>query len=320
MPRLPLETSPASQSGLSRRSALLGAALLPFAATSLGAAAPVQAATPQKETAAPTHYRFMLGKFDVTVLLAGTNLLEEPQKTFGMTTPPETFTEISRAAFIPHDKSLTFYTPVLVNTGDERILFDTGTSPAAITAVLESAGYKAEHITKVVLTHMHGDHIGGLSTGTTNTFSNATYVTGAIEYNYWAKTGNPAFEEKVRPLHEKFTFIKDGDQAASGITAMLAAGHTPGHMIYILESEGKKLVLVADTANHYIWSLENPDWEVRFDMNKVEAAETRKKVFGMLAAERLPFIGYHMPFPGLGYVEPRGNGFRYVAASYQQML
>lgn len=307
--------------GLNRRSALLGAALLPFTASALTALTQSAAASaPQLGAETPHFYRFMLGKFEITTLLAGSSVMEEPQKTFGMTTDPETFNAVSQAAFIPSDKSATFYTPVLVNTGDKLVLFDTGLSAAAITDALKAAGYSPEQIDTVVITHMHGDHIGGLVEGTKRTFPNASYVTGAIEYNYWEKTGNPTFEEKVRPLHDSFTFLKDGDSAAEGITAMLASGHTPGHMIYFLESEGKKLVLIADTANHYIWSLENPDWEVRFDMNKVDAAETRKKILAMLAAERLPFIGYHMPFPALGYVEARGDGFRYVAASYQHLL
>jgi glyoxylase-like metal-dependent hydrolase (beta-lactamase superfamily II) len=101
---------------------------------------------------------------------------------------------------------------------------------------------------------------------------------------------------------------------------MAAFGHSPGHMVYMIESNGQRLAITADTANHYVWSLQKPDWEVKFDMDKAAAAAARKQVFGMLAADRVPFIGYHMPFPALGYVEPMGDGFRYVPASYQMML
>jgi hypothetical protein len=68
-------------------------------------------------------------------------------------------------------------------------------------------------------------------------------------------------------------------------------------MICMLESEGRRLAITADMANHYVWSLGYPDWEVRFDADKAAASQARKTVFGMLAAERVPFIGYHMPFP-----------------------
>ncbi|MEL7014418.1 MAG: MBL fold metallo-hydrolase, partial [Pseudomonadota bacterium] len=62
------------------------------------------------------------------------------------------------------------------------------------------------------------------------------------------------------------------------------------------------------------------DWEVRFDMDKGAAAATRRKVLGMVAADKTPIIGYHMPFPGMGYVETAGDGFRYTPATYQMTL
>ncbi|MEM9970254.1 MAG: MBL fold metallo-hydrolase, partial [Pseudomonadota bacterium] len=101
---------------------------------------------------------------------------------------------------------------------------------------------------------------------------------------------------------------------------MAAFGHTPGHMTYMLDSGGKQVLLMADMANHYVWSLAYPDWEVRFDMDKEAAAATRRRVLGMVAADRIPIIGYHMPFPALGYVDTREDGFRYVPVSYQLML
>ena len=132
--------------------------------------------------------------------------------------------------------------------------------------------------------------------------------------------GNDTFEAKVRPLEDKLTMIKGGDAVASGVTAMEAFGHTPGHMAYMLESDGKQLILGADFANHYVWSLAYPDWEVKFDRDKAAAAATRRKMLSMMAADKIPFVGYHMPWPAIGYVETRGDGFHYVPASYQLML
>ena len=88
-------------------------------------------------------------------------------------------------------------------------------------------------------------------------------------------------------------------------------------MAYRLESGGKQLLLMADMANHHVWSLAYPDWEVRFDMDKEAAAATRRRVLDMVATDRIPLIGYHMPFPGMGFVETRGDGFHYVPHSYQ---
>jgi len=89
----------------------------------------------------------------------------------------------------------------------------------------------------------------------------------------------------------------------------------------MIESGGSQLLIAADFANHYVWSLGHPDWEVKFDMDKQAAAETRRRLLGMLAADKLPFVGYHMPWPGIGYVSAaQGDGFRYEPASYQLML
>jgi glyoxylase-like metal-dependent hydrolase (beta-lactamase superfamily II) len=91
-------------------------------------------------------------------------------------------------------------------------------------------------------------------------------------------------------------------------------------MAYMIESDGKQLVLGADFANHYVWSLAHPDWEVRFDMDKAAAAATRRTVLGMLAADKIPFVGYHMPWPAFGFVEAAGDNFAYVPHSYQLLL
>jgi glyoxylase-like metal-dependent hydrolase (beta-lactamase superfamily II) len=302
---------------LSRRHALLASATLPLAAlapqVSMAKAEPLGAAT-------PSFNRFKLGGFEVTTLLAGTRLNETPRETFGLNVSDEEFAAASAANFIPADKAQNFFTPTIVNTGNELVLFDTGLAPDAITAVLANAGYTPDQVDIVVLTHMHGDHIGGIASDAGPTFPNARYVTGAIEHNHWSAAGNEGFDKLVKPLSDKMTMLDDGGSVVSGITAMAAYGHTPGHFAYRLESNGQNLILTADTANHYVWSLAYPDWEVRFDADKAAAAATRKQVLGMLAADKIPFVGYHMPFPGLGYVEARDSGFRYVSASYQMLL
>ena len=266
--------------------------------------------------------RFKLGAFEVTTLLAGTRAGDKPQETFGTNASPEDFAALSAANFIPTDKSQNFFTPTVVNTGTEIVLFDTGLAAEGTLAALTAAGMTPDMVDVVVITHMHGDHIGGLmgADGTTPTFANARYVTGAVEHNAATEAGDEGFLKNVAPLNDRFTFLEDGGSPVSGVTAVAAFGHSPGHMVYNVESGGQRLMITADTANHYVWSLQRPDWEVRFDRDKAAAAATRKAVFGQIAADRIPFIGYHMPFPGVGYVEAMGDGFRYVPASYQLML
>lgn len=301
-----------TQAKLTRRGLLGAAASLPLMS---GAA---RAFAPQQGINTTDFRRVMVGDFEVTTLLAGTMTRDEPQSIFGMNVSAEEFNAASEAANIPVDKAQFFFTPTLVNTGTELILFDTGLNAAGITAAIGAAGYAAEDVDTVVITHMHGDHIGGLSGDDGGaTFANARYVTGSTEFD---TAQGDAFDAKVKPLAEQMTMIAPGDAVASGIEAVDAFGHTPGHMAYRLESNGQQLLIAADFANHYVWSLGYPDWEVLFDRDKAAAAATRRRLLSMLAAEKMPFIGYHMPFPAIGYVSERGDGFAYEPMSYQLML
>jgi glyoxylase-like metal-dependent hydrolase (beta-lactamase superfamily II) len=301
---------------LTRREALLYGAALPLASS----LAPSLAFAADPVTAMlPTHRDFTLGDFKVTTLLAASRSVENPHSIFGTNVSDDVFNMVSAESFLSTEAAQFFFTPTVVNTGSEVILFDTGLNAVGTTKALNAAGYEASDVTKVVITHMHGDHIGGLADDAgTATFANAAYVTGQVEFDHWAKAENEGFEAKVRPLAEKMSFNKGGEAVASGITAVESFGHTPGHMSYMLESGGKQLMLMADVANHHVWSVAHPDWEVRFDMDKAAGAQTRKNILGMAAADRFPLIGYHMPFPGMGFIEaPERGSFRYVPHSDQ---
>ena len=306
---------------ISRRSVLAACAAMPVAAglSALPARAGGHAAAAQNAI----QNTFALGDFQVSTLLAGTRTVDENiQGIFGMNVSPEEFAAVSAQNFIPADKAQFFFTPTVVRTGSDVVLFDTGLSAAGTTAALEAAGIMPDDVTVVVITHMHGDHVGGMTSEDGSlTYPNARYVTGQAEFDHWNGTDNETFAGKVKPFAERFEFIGDGGSVVSGVTGMAAFGHTPGHMAYMVESGGEQLLLIADAANHYVWSLAYPDWEVRFDIDKAAAAATRKKLLGMAAADRIPLIGYHMPFPGMGFVDTRGEGgFHYVPATYQMML
>ncbi len=281
----------------------------------------------------PDTHRFKLGNFEVLVVKDGARPSGKPGETFGTDQTPETVGALLEENFLPKDQFVNSFSPALINTGSDLVLFDTGFGEGGreagngrLVEGLAAAGYTPEDVTVVVLTHMHGDHIGGLMEKGKPAFPKARYVFGQVEYDFWTDTkragtpaegGHKAVLANVKPLAEKATFIGDGAEVVPGITAIAAFGHSPGHMIFNVESNDKRLILTADTANHFVLSLQRPDWEVRFDMDKAAAAATRKRVFDMVATDRVAFLGYHMPFPAVGYVEKQETGYRFVPKSYQ---
>lgn len=319
---------------LTRRQALAVAGAGALAAAAGGRSA--SAGMPMQGAALPQIYRFQLGDMEVTTVRDGAVVVDEPQKIFGINAAPEAFQALAEAQFLPADKLEIGFTPTLLNTGGELVLFDSGNGagrrPSAghLRELLAGAGVAPEAVDMVVLTHFHPDHIGGLMEDGAPAFPNARYVAGAAEYDFWSPPDMAEAEATARvgklvqsnvvPHAERTTFVKPGDAVASGLTAVGSPGHTPGHTSYMIDSGGKQLLVLGDVSNHYVWSVQRPDWHVSFDMDKEAAVAARKQVLGMLAADRVPFVGYHMPFPSVGYVEAVDDGFRFVPVTYQMRL
>lgn len=279
----------------------------------------------------PSVYSFDFGALRIATLLDATDVRDGLAASFALGEPEAGVRELALANFIDPNRFEHPFIPVFIDTGTVKILFDTGLGApeGALLPGLATIGIAAEDIDLVILTHAHPDHIGGLVTDGTPTFPRARYVFGAAEFDFWMRGENvrPArranrelFMRNCAPMADKATFVGPGEQILPGISAIDAAGHSPGLLAWSIASEGKRLLIWSDTCLHYILSLHRPDWQANVDDDKEKAAATRRRLLAFAADERLLVAGYHMPFPGLGYVERAGNEFRWVPVSYQLHL
>lgn len=316
---------------INRRHAL---GLLGSAALTLPFASLAEAKAPLLGRQNTSYYRFMLGKFEVTMIRDGAAILSGPYPTFGADQFEEDVHELLTANHVPLKKFELPYAPVVINTGKQLVLFDSGNGSTRrpdsgyLVEGLKMAGYTPDQIDVVVLTHCHPDHIGGLVESGTPVFANARYVCGEAEYNFWSPKelldAGPSLarrarsvQENVVPLAAKMTFVKDEGEVLPGIHAIASPGHTPGHLAFHVESEGKRLMIWGDAIVHYVISVQRPEWPLAADMDQGVAGQSRKKLLGMAAADKIAVTGYHLPFPALGFVEAFEDNFRFVPAGYQ---
>ncbi len=251
---------------------------------------------------------------------------------------PNEVGRLMQANLVPAHKHRPGFTPMVINTGKEVLIFDTGNGergfvprPAGgwLAAQTAPVGFTPEQIDIVVLSHGHPDHIGGVMEKGEPLFPNAHYVTGAADYDFWSSdrpSGDLAkhaglYRDYVVPVADKTTFLKPGDEVVPGIHALEAYGHTPAHLAFDIQSQGKRLLFWRECAHHQVASLARPDWHCVFDVDMEQAAKTRERMFDMVASDRVAVSGFHMPFPSLGYVERRtGGGYRWLPHSYQLIL
>ncbi len=221
----------------------------------------------------------------------------------------------------------------MVNTGANLVLFDTGMGTqkmfgpqtGRLLQSLREAGISPLQIDSIVISHAHIDHIGGMvNAANQRLFPNAKVYMSQADFDFWTdekKLADPKSKDFVAharknllPYRDRITFIKDGQEFLPGITAMAAPGHTVGHMVYMLTSEGKSACFVGDLTHHQVLLVEKPRMEFAYDSDPKAAVATRLKYLGMFAEKKIPILAYHFPWPGYGYLSKMGDGFRYHAA------
>jgi glyoxylase-like metal-dependent hydrolase (beta-lactamase superfamily II) len=309
------------QRGISRREWLKGAGL---ATAGLAWGLPYRFVQAQGEAAsAPmSTYQFSVGKMEVTVIRdAGGPFL--PASLFGSNAE-----ESERNAFfaahgmqVVGDNLNVVIQNILVKNGDQYVLFDTGNGAAGggvLAATLARLGVQPEQINTVLLSHYHPDHINGLTDAENKlAFPNAQVMMPQVEYDFLQTVGEGTpISEIVQAANAKLgaalasdhvVFYDDEDEVVPGVQAVHTPGHTPGHMSYLLSSEGSQLLAVVDSAINAYVGLERPEWHFGFDSDPAQAVDTRKQILGRASDEQLLVFGYHFPFPGIGYVARQGD-------------
>ena len=328
---------------LSRRDALLASATLPAAAfagtVGLGLAAGPADAQAGPGQQVPGFYRYKVGDIEVTAVNDGARVGPLPDG-FVRNASRDQINAALEAAFLPKDQLTNQFNPLLINTGGKLVLIDTGNGPQAgnatvgkLIANLGWAGVKPSDISTVIISHFHGDHINGLRTADGGlAFPEAEILVPEVEWKYWTDEGEAsrapegrkgAFANAAKVFKDIGSRVKPygwDKEIAPGITSVEAVGHTPGHTAFIVASGNGKLFVQSDTTNNPALFAVNPEWQVMFDMDGTKAIETRKRIWDMLAAERLQVAGYHFMFPATGFAEKTGEGYRFVPAVWNPVL
>lgn len=294
---------------------------------------PALAAAPLVKSAPPGYYHMMLGDFEVTALSDGT--VEFPIEEVLKPPAPDAFKDALAKSFqsTPLETSVNAY---LVNTGAKLVLIDAGAADlfgptlGRLVPSLLAAGYRPEQVDEIYITHMHGDHIGGLVADGKRVFPNALVRADRRDAAYYLdeeklkdKSGDDlesmqAALDCLGPYIRagRFSTFDGATQLIPGIRSMPAYGHTPGHTIYVVESKGQTLLVWGDLMHVAAVQFGAPSVIDLYDTDAALAARERQRVFAQAADQRYLVAGAHLPFPGLGHVRTEGKAFVYVPVNY----
>jgi len=305
----------------------------------IGFLAPVltaHAAAPLAKTSAPGYYRMMLGTFEVTALLDGTIDLKVADLLTN-TTPPKVNSALARSFLKdPVETSVNVY---LINTGEKLVMIDAGSGTffgptvGKLVASLKASGYQPEQIDEIYITHMHVDHVGGLVSDGKIAFPNAIVRADQHDADFWLnkatmesapKDARPFFEGAMAAMNPyaaagKFKPFNGKTELAPGISAVPAYGHTPGHSVFVVESQGERLVMWGDLMHVAAVQFPDPSVTIRFDIDSKAAAVQRGAQFADAAKRRHWVAATHLPFPGIGHLRADGKGYDWVPANYTSL-
>jgi glyoxylase-like metal-dependent hydrolase (beta-lactamase superfamily II) len=213
----------------------------------------------------------------------------------------------------------------LIRGNGKIILVDTGFGTTLFES-MKALNISPDSVDAVLLTHMHGDHIGGLQKNGKPLFPKAKIYLAQQERDYWTKTNvNQGAVAALAAYPGKVETFSPGELSSwqggsktkellPGLTPIAAFGHTPGHTLFMIESDGQKLLIWGDLMHAEAIQFPRPDTSVTYDTDPVMAAESRKKVLEYVAANKIPIAGMHLVYPAIGSVSVEGAGYKLTAA------
>jgi glyoxylase-like metal-dependent hydrolase (beta-lactamase superfamily II) len=200
---------------------------------------------------------------------------------------------------------------------------------------MAAASFDPKAVDVVVISHFHRDHINGLLDASGKpAFPNAEVLVPAAEWKYFmddaemSRASSPRIQSVFQNarrvfdtgLNKKVTPYEWGKEVAPGLLAVEATGHTPGHTSFVLSSGSDKVFIQSDVTNLPALFVKSPGWHLMFDQDPAIAETTRRKVYDMLAAEKMRVQGFHFPFPAVGHVDKTAEGYRLVPAPWNPVI
>jgi glyoxylase-like metal-dependent hydrolase (beta-lactamase superfamily II) len=289
----------------------------------LGACAAGLPTTPVR--AASGIHKFSLGSMELTVLSDG--ILNMPTRLLNRDMDA-TKIEAALDGALSAPGHVQFGVNVaLVRQGKELILIDAGAGSTWQPTVgkladrLVAAGIDPKSVTKVVVTHGHPDHIWGLVDDFDELrFPNADHIIPAAELDYWLQVDPANLPGRIQgvaagakrvigEVGERLSAAAAETELLPGVSYIATPGHTPGHCSVRLTSGSHGLIVAADAIFHPVISFAHPDWQPASDMDGAMAVASRRRLLDIAATDKLPMIGYHIPFPGLGRVERHAGAY-----------
>lgn len=184
----------------------------------------------------------------------------------------------------------------LVKTDGKEILFDAanGAPDSQLPSVLESLGISHADIDCIFITHMHGDHVGGLMSNGTAAFPAADLYINKVEYDAWmSMEGQSETLKKIAQAYgERLKTFQSDDVLPYGIQAVEAYGHTPGHTAFRMGD----VIIAGDVMHGTALQAKYPEFCAGFDMDKDMSVKTRREILKM-AEEGITVYGMHFPAP-----------------------